>query len=80
MTPEPIIAKITDPEAGQVEMLMEAQLLINERNAWKRALELCLLFDLSQGDLETVQPNAQGWYRKACEQLESEKINGGKVC
>lgn len=46
---EPIIASLTDPDAGMAEHLMQAQLLINERDAWKKATkaavkELCKTF------------------------------------
>ena len=34
----PLIAKITDGESGQVELLQEAQLLIEDRDKWKEAV------------------------------------------
>lgn len=74
---EPIIAKITDPEAGMVEMLQEAQLLINQRDAYRRALELACCKIYALGVVSYADPD--GWHQTAIRQLESEKINSGKV-
>jgi hypothetical protein len=65
---EPLIAKITDPDAGMVEMLQEAQLLIDQRNVYQLALE------------NACHEAADSYYREALKQLESEKITSGKVC
>jgi hypothetical protein len=78
---EPIIAKITDPESGQVELLQEAQALIEQRDGYKRALENALMIDF-EGDRrssEAVKMDAQLCYHRALKQLEAEKINSGKV-
>lgn len=80
---EPIIASLTDPEAGLVEHLMQAQLLINERDAYKRALYLRCACEFDEyGDspsAEATEKDAQEWYREAAKQLESEEIDSGKV-
>ena len=69
---EPIIASLTDPEAGMAEHLMQAQLLINERNTYRRACELLQLFMAKSGlnfDLIDI-------YTQAHTELENE--NGRK--
>ena len=68
---EPIIAKITDGECGMVELLQEAQLLINQRDAYKKALEMCCVA-LSQANIYNIPSNEQFksdyWYQKAQEE------------
>jgi hypothetical protein len=71
--PEPIIASLTDPEAGMVEHLMQAQLLINERDVYARAL------DLACEEHTFTRCLAGHWLMLARKQLESEKIDSGKV-
>jgi hypothetical protein len=76
---EPIIAKITDGECGIVELLQEAQLLINQRDAYKRALQNAIEDSGKGFTTNELLGEIKGYYDYACKELESEKINNGKV-
>jgi hypothetical protein len=74
----PLIAKITDPEAGQIELLMEADILIRQRDTWKRVAEIMLpCLREAPSDLEE---HLNYLYKQASLLLEKEWIDSGKVC